>query len=201
MQQELWVDIDTLRTAIRHEYDEVASHPSKGFHFHVGRVAAERLGYDKEWLDETPDPIVESFAGMGKPFSWGALNPGEAVADLGSGAGFDSFLAGIMVGPAGTVVGIDMTPAMVGKAREHAAFMGRENVSFHEGYLEALPFDDDSIDVVISNGVLNLAPDKPKVLAEAFRVLKPGGRMQLSDVVLSREVPPDSKADIDLWTG
>lgn len=201
MIQETLVDIDVLRVAIQHEYDEVASTPSKGFHFHVGRTAAERLGYAAEWLDAVPEAVIESFAGVGNPFAWGELNEGEAVADLGSGAGFDALLAGKMVGPGGSVVGIDMTPSMLRKATENAKLMDLPNVSFVEGYLEALPLEDESIDVVISNGVLNLAPDKPAAIVEAFRVLKPGGRMQLSDVVLEREVPIDSRRDIDLWTG
>lgn len=201
MMQETLVDIDVLRVAVRHEYDEVASTPSKGFHFHVGRLAAERLGYAAEWLDSVPEAVIESFAGVGNPFAWGVSNEGESVADLGSGAGFDALLAARMVGPGGSVVGIDMTPSMLNKSRENAKLMDMAHASFVEGYLEELPLDDESVDVVISNGVLNLAPDKPAALVEAFRVLKPGGRMQISDIVLEKEVPPDSRADIELWTG
>lgn len=201
MTQQTLVDVDVLRVAIRREYDEVAAEPSKGFHFHVGRVAATRLGYEPAWLEATPEPVVESFAGVGNPFSWGALGPGERVVDLGSGAGFDAILAAGMVEPGGSVLGIDMTPSMIDKARQNAELMDRRNVTFQQGYLEELPVDDGSIDVVISNGVINLTPDKAAVLAEAFRVLRPGGRMQISDIVLATEVPLDAKADIDLWTG
>jgi arsenite methyltransferase len=195
------LDTDLLRTAIKHEYAEVAACPLKSFHFHTGRVLADRLGYPAARVAALPDPVVESFAGVGNPFSWGDLDDGETAVDLGSGAGFDALQAAMMVGPGGHVVGVDMTPAMIEKARGNAALLGLTNVEFREGYLEALPIDDASADVVISNGVINLCPDKPAVLAEAFRVLKPGGRMQISDIVVARAVPEDAKADIALWTG
>jgi SAM-dependent methyltransferase len=195
------LDLSLLRSAIQEEYAEVASCPVKGFHFHVGRPLAARLGYPVAWVDALPDQVVESFAGVGDPFSWGDLSPGETAVDLGSGAGLDAILAAGMVGPSGRVIGVDMTPAMLTKARRNAEFAGRENVEFREGYLEALPVDDAAADVVISNGVINLCPDKAAVLAEAFRVLKPGGRLQVSDIVVARAVPEDAKADIALWTG
>lgn len=195
------LDVESLRTAIRDEYAEVAACPLKGFHFHTGRFLARRLGYPPDRVASLPDPAVESFAGVGNPFSWGDLHPGEAVLDLGSGAGFDAFLAAGMVGPRGRVLGVDMTPAMLEKARRNAELLGLGNVTFRQGYLEALPVDDAAVDVVLSNGVINLCPDKEAVLAEAFRVLRPGGRMQLSDIVVSRAVPEDGKADIGLWTG
>jgi arsenite methyltransferase len=195
------LDTELLRAAIRDEYAEVAACPLKGFHFHTGRFLANRLGYPAERVEALPDTAVESFAGVGNPFSWGDLAPGETVLDLGSGAGFDAILAARMVGPGGRVVGVDMTPAMLAKARANAALLGLPHLEFREGYLEALPVEDDSVDVVISNGVLNLCPDKGAVLAEAFRALKQGGRMQVSDIVVARAVPEDGKADIALWTG
>lgn len=193
--------VDMLRTAIQEEYAEVAACPSKGFHFHTGRFLANRLGYPAERVDPLPEPVVESFAGVGNPFSWGDLHPGETVVDLGSGAGFDALLAASLVGPAGRVIGIDMTPAMLTKARRNAGLLGLGNVEFREGFLEALPLPDATADVVISNGAINLCPDKATVLAEAVRVLKPGGRLQMADVVVAKAVPNDAKEDIALWTG
>jgi SAM-dependent methyltransferase len=195
------VDIFQLRSAIEDEYTEVASCPVKGFHFHTGRLLADRLGYPADRVAVLPDPVVESFAGVGNPFVWGEPAPGESVLDLGSGAGFDALQAAAMVGPSGTVIGVDMTPAMLDKSRENARLLGLTNVEFRQGYLEALPVDDASIDLIISNGVLNLCPDKSLALGEAFRVLKPGGRMQLSDTIVATAVPEDGKADINLWTG
>lgn len=201
MATEVTVDIFQLRSAIEDEYTEVASCPIKGFHFHTGRVLAARLGYPAERVAALPDQVVESFAGVGNPFTWGDPAPGESVLDLGSGAGFDALQAAAMVGPAGKVIGVDMTPAMLDKSRENASLLGLTNAEFREGYLEELPVEDASIDLIISNGVLNLCPDKAAVLAEAFRVLKPGGRMQLSDTIVASAVPEDGKADINLWTG
>jgi SAM-dependent methyltransferase len=195
------LDLSVLRAAIQQEYTEVATDPQKGFHFHTGRDLAARLGYPAEWVDALPDAVVESFAGVGNPFSWGDLSPGETVVDLGSGAGFDAVLAAGMVGGEGRVIGVDMTPAMLIRARSSAELLGLNNVAFREGYLEALPVEDASADVVISNGVINLSPDKAAVLAEAFRVLKPGGRLQIADIVVAKAVPEDAKADIALWTG
>jgi arsenite methyltransferase len=169
------LDLDLLRSAIQEEYAEVAACPWKGFHFHTGRFLAARLGYPAERVDALPDAAVESFAGVGNPFAWGDLNPGETVVDLGSGAGFDALLAARMVGPGGRVIGVDMTPAMLAKAQRNATLLGLTNVEFRQGFLEALPLADATADVVISNGVINLCPDKATVLAEAFRVLKPGG--------------------------
>ncbi|MBW3634661.1 MAG: methyltransferase domain-containing protein [Chloroflexi bacterium] len=195
------LDLDQLRSAIQEEYTEVAACPWKGFHFHTGRFLADRLGYPAERVESLPDPVVESFAGVGNPFSWGDLAPGEQVVDLGSGAGFDALLAAQMVGASGQVIGIDMTPAMLTKARDNARHLELSNVEFREGLLEALPIEQESVDVIISNGVINLCPDKAAVLAEAYRVLKPGGRMQLADIVVGKAVPEDAKADIALWTG
>jgi SAM-dependent methyltransferase len=195
------LDVDVLREAIREEYAEVAACPLKGFHFHTGRFLAARLGYPADRIDPLPDPVVESFAGVGNPFAWGEPAPGETVLDLGCGAGFDALQAAQMVGPTGRVIGVDMTPAMLDKARANAEVLGLTNAEFREGYLEALPVADDSVDLVISNGVVNLCSDKAAVLAEAYRVLKPGGRLQLSDIVVASAVPEDAKADISLWTG
>jgi arsenite methyltransferase len=197
----LSLDLDVLRTAIQEEYAEVAACPMKGFHFHTGRFLADRLRYPAERVAALPDPVVESFAGVGNPFSWGNLHPGETVVDLGSGAGFDALLAAQMVTPDGRVIGVDMTLAMLAKARHNAGQLGLGNVEFREGYLEALPIADDTADVIISNGVVNLCPDKAAVLAEAYRVLKPGGRLQVADIVVAKEVPRSAKEDISLWTG
>lgn len=201
MATELALDIGALREAIQGEYAEVAACPAKGYHFHVGRQLAARLGYPAERVADLPDAVVESFAGVGNPFALGDLRPGEAVLDLGSGAGFDAILAAQQVGAAGRVIGVDMTPSMLAKARANAAALGLGHVEFREGYIEALPVADGAVDVVISNGVINLSPDKEAVLAEAFRALKPGGRLQLADIVVGRAVPESARNDIALWTG
>jgi arsenite methyltransferase len=195
------LDVNVLRTAIQEEYAEVAACPMKGFHFHTGRFLADRLGYPADRVDGLPDAVVESFAGVGNPFSWGDLQPGKTVVDLGCGAGFDTFLAAQMVGPEGRVIGVDMTPAMLNKARHNAELLGQRNVDLREGYLEELPVADGVADVVISNGVINLCPDKATALAEAFRVLKPGGRLQIADIIVAKAVPEGAKQDIALWTG
>ena len=197
----LLLDVDVLRSAIQKEYAEVAACPLKGFHFHTGRLLADRLGYRSDRVDQLPEPAVESFAGVGNPFSWDDLKPGEAVVDLGSGAGFDTVLAAQMVGSTGRVIGVDMTPSMLAKARQIADLLGLSNVELREGYLEELPVADATADVVISNGVINLCPDKATVLAEAFRVLKPGGRLQIADIIVGKAVPDSAKQDIALWTG
>jgi len=195
------LDVDQLRSAIKVEYADVAACPLKEFHFHIGRVLASRLGYRADRVAALPDSVVESFAGVGNPFAWGEPVPGETVLDLGSGAGFDALQAAQMTGPTGRVIGVDMTPAMLEKARNNAALLASDNTEFREGYLEALPLADASVDLVMSNGVVNLCPDKAAVLAEAYRVLRPGGRLQISDIVVTAAVPEDAKADISLWTG
>ena len=195
------VDTETLRDAIKCEYKEVAEHPGKGFHFHTGRRLTNIVGYKDEWLTGVSELAIESFAGTGNPFAMGELAAGENVVDVGSGGGIDSLIAALMVGPAGRVVGIDMTPAMLEKARTAAAESGIDNVEFREAYMEELPVPDGWADVVISNGVLNLTPDKLKTLGEMFRVLRPGGRLQIADILVSREVPDGAKRKIDLWTG
>lgn len=201
MATELRLDTAVLRAAIQDEYEEVAQCPTKGFHFHLGRLLAGRLGYPAEQVAAMPDTVVESFAGVGNPFAFGALQPGEVALDLGSGAGFDAVWAARQVGPEGRVIGIDMTPAMLSKARANASLLNLANLEFREGYIEQLPIEDASIDVIISNGVINLAPDKDVVFAEAYRVLKPGGRLQIADIIVQREVPESARDDIALWTG
>lgn len=195
------LDRDVLRSAIRDEYEVVARDPHRGFHFHTGRPLAALLGYADEWLEGVPDASIESFAGTGNPFSLGPLQPGERVVDVGAGAGIDSLIAARMVRPDGQVVGVDMTPSMLEKARAAAAEAGLSNVEFRAGYGEALPTQDGWADVVISNGVLNLMPDKRTALREMARVLKPGGRLQIADILVQKEVPAAAKQKIDLWTG
>ena len=195
------LDRTRLRQAIQEEYEVVACEPARGFHFHTGRPLAKRLGYDDEWLRNVPETSVASFAGTGNPFSLGALSPGERVVDVGCGAGIDSFIAARMVGPTGHVVGVDMTPAMLEKARANGAAAAIDNVDFRHGYAEALPVPDEWADVVISNGVLNLMPDKAAALGEMVRVLKPAGRLQIGDILVQQAVPQNAKDKIELWTG
>jgi len=199
--QAIDVDTATLRKAIQDEYREVAEHPDKGFHFHTGRRLTQIVGYKDEWLVGVSERAIETFAGTGNPFAMGELGPGERVVDVGSGGGIDSLVAARMVGPTGQVVGVDMTPAMLERARAAAAQSAVENVEFREAYMEELPVPDGWADVVISNGVLNLTPDKQKTLGEMFRVLRPGGRLQIADILVSRAVPEGAKRKIDLWTG
>jgi ubiquinone/menaquinone biosynthesis C-methylase UbiE len=159
------------------------------------------LGYPDEWVEVLPEGAVASFAGTGNPFSLGEIRSGERVVDVGSGAGFDSLIAARLVGPTGHVVGVDMTPAMVAKAQRNAAEMGLGNVEFREGLAEALPVPDGWADVVISNGALNLVPDKEAALVEMARVLRPGGRLQIGDILIQKAVPESAKRKVDLWTG
>ncbi|MEX1007348.1 MAG: methyltransferase domain-containing protein [Acidimicrobiia bacterium] len=195
------VDPETLRAQVRDKYREVALAPSATYHFHTGRVAARRCGYDAETVDRLPDRAVESFAGVANPFALRTLQAGERVVDAGSGAGFDSFVAAQLVGPAGQVVGIDMTAEMLDRSRATADALGYVHVEFREGLLEAMPVEDEWADVVISNGVFNLCPDKRAVFGEALRVLRSGGHLQLADIANGRPVPPEALRDIDLWTG
>lgn len=197
----LKLDLEALRASIQEEYQLVARAPEHGFHFHTGRLLAGLLGYPDEWLSGIPEASIESFAGTGNPFLLGPLRPGEKVVDIGSGAGFDSLIAAGMVGPSGRVVGVDMTPAMVEKASRATAEAGAANVEFRQGYAEALPVESNWADVVISNGVLNLIPDKPAALQEMARVLKPGGRLQIGDILVQKAVSESAKHRIDLWTG
>lgn len=195
------IDVERLRAEVKLKYSQVATNPEQGFHFHVGRALAQILDYPMDVVDALPSQVVESFAGVNNPFTMGTLRPGDSVLDIGSGAGFDSLLAARMVGPGGHVVGVDMTPEMREKARANAALMGLSNVEFKDGLAERLPLAGASVDVVISNGVINLCPDKLSVYREVARVLKPGGRLQVADVVVQKSVPEEAVADIDLWTG
>jgi SAM-dependent methyltransferase len=197
----LAVDPEQLRAQVQEKYREVAVAPNATYHFHTGRVAAARCGYDAAIVDALPDQAVESFAGVANPFALRTLEPGERVVDAGSGAGFDSFVAAHQIGPSGRVVGIDMTAEMLSKARETAAALGATNIEFREGLLEAMPVEDGWADVVISNGVINLCPEKRAVFAEVLRVLRPGGRLQFADIANGRPVPPEALRDVDLWTG
>ena len=195
------LDVDGLRAAIREEYAAVATHPEQGFHFHTGRPLAKLLGYREEWLTGIPEAAIASLAGTGNPFSLGPLEPGEQVVDVGCGAGIDTLIASKMVEAEGRVIGVDMTPAMLEKARRSAAEMGALNVEFREGLAESLPVAEGSADVVISNGVLNLFPDKLAGLGEMARVLRRGGRLQIGDIVVQRTLGEKAKRNIDLWKG
>jgi arsenite methyltransferase len=195
------LDVALLRSEIQRTYADVSTQPDQEFIFPTGRAWALDLGYPPDLLARVPEASCESFAGVANPFSMGALQPGEDVLDVGSGAGTDTLVAAQMVGPTGSVTGIDMTPEMVAKARGSVLEMGLDNVKIVEGSAEHLPFDDASFDVVISNGVIDLAPDKDAVFSEITRVLRPGGRIQLADVTIQRPVSDESKRDIDLWAG
>jgi SAM-dependent methyltransferase len=201
MSEDLLVDPETLREQVRDKYREVAVDPHRTFHFHTGRPLAARLGYDQTAVDALPDRAVESFAGVGNPFSLRRLEPGERVVDVGSGAGFDSFIAADQVTDTGRVVGVDMTAEMLVKARETVEALGYAHVEFREGLAESLPVEDGWADAVISNGVINLCADKQAVFTDIRRVLKPGGWLQFADIANGRPVPPEALRDIDLWTG
>jgi arsenite methyltransferase len=195
------VDREVLRRAIAAKYTEVATNPELGFHFHTGRPLALMLGYPSEVIDRLPPATVASFAGMGNPFLFGALQPGEQVVDVGCGAGLDTLIAAQQVGPAGRVVAVDMTAKMRVKTELGARELGLSNVEVREGFAEALPVNDHTADVIISNGVVNLCPDKRAVFREMRRVLKPGGRIQIGDILVHKEVPQEAKDDIALWSG
>jgi len=197
---DLGVDVDVLKREIKKTYASVSQEPERDFVFPTGRAWAEDLDYPAE-LARVPDGAVESFAGVANPFSLGRLEQGERVLDLGSGAGTDSLVAVQMVGSEGSVTGIDMTAEMLEKARAAAIELGADNVEFVEGEVERLPFADGSFDVVISNGVIDLVPDKDAVFSEIHRVLRPGGRIQIADVTIQQPVSEEGKRDIDLWTG
>ncbi len=201
MAVEVEIDLEVLKCEIKKTYADVSAEPEKDFVFPTGRAWALDLGYPPDLLARVPDGSAESFAGVANPFSLGALAPGERVLDLGCGAGTDSLVAAQMVAPEGHVVGVDMTPEMIAKARTSAAQLGVAHVDFVESEAEHLPFEDASFDVVISNGVIDLIPDKDAVFSELNRVLRPGARLQLADVTIQRPVSEEGKRNIDLWTG
>jgi arsenite methyltransferase len=195
------VDTDVLREQVREKYRAVAVEPDATYHFHTGRPLAIRLGYDPASVDALPGRAVESFAGVGNPFSLRTMERGERVVDVGSGAGFDSFVAAHHVGPDGAVVGVDMTAEMLAKATDTADQLELTDVTFRLGLAEDLPVDDGWADVVISNGVINLCADKRAVFDEIHRVLRPGGVLQFADIANGRPVPIEAMRDVDLWTG
>ena len=195
------VDVDVLRDEIRKTYTEVSTAPEQEFIFPTGRPWAQELAYPEPELARIPEATVESFAGVANHWTLGGLEPGSVVLDLGCGAGTDLLIAAQMTGPTGRVVGVDMTATMLERARQSATEMGLGNVELHQSLIEALPLDDASVDVVISNGVIDLVPDKDAVFDEIDRVLRPGGRLQLADVIIHHEVSEDARSRIDLWTG
>ena len=201
MAVEVDIDVAYLKSEIKRTYAEVSQEPEKDFIFPTGREWAQDLDYSEELLARVPEAAVESFAGVANPFSLGELEPEERVLDLGCGAGTDTLIAAQMVGPKGHVTGIDMTPEMLAKARSAAEEMGLANVELVEGEAEKLPFEDETFDVVISNGVIDLIPDKDAVFSEIIRVLKPGGRIQIADVSIQKPVSEEGRRNIDLWTG
>ncbi len=195
------VDEDQLRLEIQKHYAEVADSPDHEFHFHTGRDAARRVGYDEAVIEDIPDDVIASFAGVAHPFHFGLPRPGETVLDVGSGSGVDAIIAAKAVGPEGRVIGVDMTPEMLDAARRNTERMGLDNVEFRKGLVERLPVDAESIDLVISNGVLNLMVDKHGAYKQIARALKPGGRFQIADICVDRPVSDRAKRNIDLWTG
>jgi arsenite methyltransferase len=193
------LDTTELEERVKHMYEEVAREPEREFHFETGRALAERLGYPPNDLDRIPAAAIDSFAGVGYFLDLAAIGAGEAVLDLGSGSGMDSFLAALAAGPDGRVVGIDMTEAQLAKARDLAREGGFTGVDFRSGYIERPPLEEGSFDCVISNGVINLSPDKPAVFAAAARALRDGGRLALADIVSERELPEGVTCDASLW--
>lgn len=200
MTDDVMVDRAQLRDQVRDKYRKVATDPGGAFHFHTGRRAAAHLGYDAAVVDRLPDSAVESFAGVGNPFVLRTLGTGERVLDVGSGGGFDTFVAADQVGPEGHVIGVDMTEEMLQRATRAAAELELGNVEIREGYAEELPVEDGWADTVISNGVINLCPDKQAAFAEIFRALRPGGFLQFADIANGNRVPAEAMRDIDLWT-
>ena len=198
---EIPVDVAVLRDEIRKTYTDVSTDQDKDYIFPTGRAWAQELLYPEPELSRVPDDVVESFAGVASHWTLGRIEPGSVVLDLGCGAGTDLLIAAQMAGPSGRAIGVDMTPAMLDRARVGAEALGLANVELHESLIERLPLDDASVDVVISNGVIDLVPDKDAVLDEIDRVLRPGGRLQVADVVIHHEVSEDARKRIDLWTG
>jgi SAM-dependent methyltransferase len=195
------VDLEQLRAEVQSKYREVAQAPTAEYHFHTGREHALRLGYAASPLDQLPEVACEAFAGVANPFHWGTPQPGERVVDLGSGAGMDSLLAALWVEAEGRVIGVDMTTEMLERSRRNAASLAFTNVEFRQGVIENAPVEDGWADVVISNGVINLCPDKLGTYSEIHRMLRPGGRMMIADICIEKPVPEEALRDIDLWTG
>lgn len=193
------LDTTLLELKVKDMYRQVAHNPHGVFHFEMGQGIAERLGYPAEQLDRVPEAALESFAGVGYFFDLADLRPGDRVIDLGSGSGTDAFLAAALVGPSGHVVGVDFTPEQVEKARALAAEAGVGNIEFLEGRIEDLPVEEGGFDCVISNGVINLSPEKDRVFAEVARVLRPGGRMAVADIVSEAQLTEAIVCDADLW--
>jgi arsenite methyltransferase len=195
------IDTARLREEISKVYRELARDPKKGYHFHTGAdYAIERLCYSREALAELPDAVTGPFAGVGNPLAAGAPRSGETVVDIGAGSGMDAFLAAGAVGPTGKVIAVDMTDVMFERGGDNVALTGLRQIEYRKGWAEALPVPDASVDLVISNGVINLSPDKDRVFREAYRVLKPGGRLQVADIVVHRDIPPAAREDIAIWT-
>lgn len=194
------VNVNALREEVKNKYREVAIDPYGKHHFHTGRYLAKHLGYEEDFVASLPDVAVESFAGVANPFSLQPLHKGERVVDVGSGGGFDSFVAAHQVGPTGNVIGVDMTEEMLAKSRSTVKKLGWDNVEFREGFAEALPVQDGWADVVISNGVINLCADKKATFSEIYRVLRAGGRLQFADIANGKPVPEAAIRNIDLWT-
>jgi arsenite methyltransferase len=201
MAVEVDIDVDVLKSEIKKTYAKVSQEPDEDFVFPTGRAWILDLGYPPELVARLPERAAESFAGVANPFALGSLEPGEVVLDVGSGAGSDSLVAAQMVGAEGRVTGVDMTPEMLSKAKAAAVEMEATNVEFVAGEAEGLPFEDESFDVVISNGVIDLIPDKDAVFSEIHRVLRPGGRIQIADVTIQNPVSEEGRQRIDLWTG
>ncbi|MBT5111343.1 MAG: methyltransferase domain-containing protein [Rhodospirillaceae bacterium] len=200
MSTDTMVNADALREDVKQKYRDVALDPNGDYHFHTGRPLAKRLGYDDAVVSALPDSAVESFAGVGNPFFFRSLEAGEKIVDIGSGSGFDCFVAASSVGPTGRVVGVDMTDEMLEKSRATGRSMRQDNTEFRKGLIEDMPVEDGWADVVMSNGVINLCPDKAAVFAEINRVLRPGGHLQFADIANGKTVPEAAVQNIDLWT-
>ena len=193
------LDVERLERAVKSVYEDVAEDPDDEYHFEMGRELAEQLGYQESHLDRIPAEALESFAGVGYHFDYADLQEGDDVLDMGSGSGTDVFVAAAQVGESGSVTGLDMTEEQLSKARQLRDEAGMDNVSFEKGYIEDTSFDDGAFDVVISNGVINLSPDKQQVFEEANRLLASGGRFAISDIISEQQLPESIKSDEDLW--